>query len=158
MPEEPEKSGAEPNLELPSLFGRGRKKKRQAEEPTAEIGAEPEVSTPTEEPAPTGPVPVEGSNRRLPPTPPPPSRETEETAPVQATTAPPVDPPVEPVPEPVPVEPTPPPPAPEPVPEPTPVEPPPPTVICSPPSSIFSGQYFAEDRQSTATEYHRREP
>ena len=58
MPEDPEKSGNEPNLELPSLFGRGRKKKRQAQqpapEPTQEIDAAAtgtEVSTPVEEPA-----------------------------------------------------------------------------------------------------------
>ena len=39
MPEEPEKSGQEPNLELPSLLGFGRKKKNRKTDPAAKAPA-----------------------------------------------------------------------------------------------------------------------
>ena len=51
MPEEPEKSGQEPNLELPSLLGFGRKKKKTRKTDTvADAAATDEVAA--EEPAP----------------------------------------------------------------------------------------------------------
>ncbi|MCW2761943.1 MAG: hypothetical protein JWR85_2144 [Marmoricola sp.] len=63
MADEPEKSGQEPNLELPSLLGFGRKKRSKGEpapaqdEPTAERRG--------------GIAPVAGTAKRLPPVPPP---------------------------------------------------------------------------------------
>jgi hypothetical protein len=130
MPEGTGNRGNEPNLELPSLFGRGRKKKRQSDEspavpetaetePLAEEPAAPETEdTTTPTPTRTGPVPVEGSTRRLPPTPPPPARDLEDTVPVEPT----------PVPEPTPS------PEPTPVPEPTPSPEPTPALEPGPPA------------------------
>jgi hypothetical protein len=86
-----------PDLELPKLFGRKRKKQ----------DTEPVAVEPIDEPEPVEPADEDDATRRLPPVPPP----------VAAT---PVPPPPAPGPEPVPA----PPPAPEPIPEPTP-EPPP---------------------------------
>src|SRR6478736_3504353 len=108
MPEDPEKSGGEPNLELPSLFGRGRKKRRRTEAPPTQ--AQEEVTT-EDAPAPPGPTPVRGSTRRLPPTPPP-AAPAEDTVPVpepvSGTTPEPAEPaPLPPAPEPVPPVPAP---------------------------------------------------
>src|SRR4051794_39783427 len=114
MADDPEKRGDLPNLELPSLLGFRRKKKER--KPTDPAGPG-EASEATEAVAPSapegpetassqpGPTPVEGSVRRLPPTPPPtaptapttPTAPVEETAPVQAS-APPAEPAVEPIP------------------------------------------------------------
>src|SRR4051794_15734261 len=102
MPEDPQKPGGEPNLELPSLFSRRKKKRQSPEEPTGEAVDEtavapagaPEaesVGFPAEDPAAepsageasaeaplrAGPAPVAGSTRRVPPTPPPPARDPE---------------------------------------------------------------------------------
>jgi hypothetical protein len=98
MADEPDKSGREPNLELPSLLGFGRKKRRKgdaaadqpttevpaAEEPVTEV-APPDASDPlAADPVPEprgGIAPVEGA-KRLPPVPPPATRGEEPAAPV----------------------------------------------------------------------------
>lgn len=88
MAEEPEKSGQEPNLELPSLLGFGRRKKRRQgdavpEEPVAD--AQPAAPEPPADSESTGPLaadpvseprgglaPAADRAKRLPPVPPPP--------------------------------------------------------------------------------------
>lgn len=78
MAEDPQKGPQEPNLELPSLFGRGRKKKQKAaapEESSVEAPAEgpSDATGAPHDDAPGRPalVPTTGSGRRLPPAPPP---------------------------------------------------------------------------------------
>ena len=99
MPEEPEKSGQEPNLELPSLLGFGRKKKKNrktdtvadapatdevaAEEPAPppEPGSAAESDDPsTADPVPqarAGLAPATDRPKRKPPVPPPPATRAE---------------------------------------------------------------------------------
>ena len=131
MAEDPGKNGGGPNLELPSLFGRGRKKKQQQLEAEAELPATVEApvseAPASEASARPGPAPVEGSTRRPPPTPPPAGASTaQDTAPVRAT-APPAEPEVEP--EPVPVA----------EPEPTPVAEPEPVPVAVEQTSVLPG-------------------
>ena len=98
MPEDPEKSGQEPNLELPSLLGFGRKKKKPktdtaadasttdkvAEEepaPTAKRGSaaksdEPSTTEPVPQPR-AGLAPATDRPKRKPPVPPPPATRAE---------------------------------------------------------------------------------
>ena len=131
MADDTEQDGQEPNLELPSLFGRKKKKKQRAT-------PEPEAPLETAEEADHDTGSSDEVTRRLPPLPPP------------AATAPPVEPvpgpppvpdpvqPPEPPPVPDPVQPPEPPPAPEPVqppapvPAPEPVEPPAPVPAPTP--------------------------
>jgi len=99
MPEEPEKSGQEPNLELPSLLGFGRRKKKKrktdtvadvpaADEAVAEGPApptEPEPAVETHDPVKADPVPQARAGlapatdqpKRKPPVPPPPAARAE---------------------------------------------------------------------------------
>ena len=77
MAEDSQKGPQEPNLELPSLFGRGRKKKQKAGAPEAPTDAPlaptaPTASTTDDAPARPALVPT-GTGRRLPPSAPPPS-------------------------------------------------------------------------------------
>ncbi len=93
MADESEKRDQEPDLELPSLFGFGRKKKGRQDQRASEATAEPSVETSTDpagEPlaadpvaeAPTEIAPVAGSAKRVPPVPPPSSSAPEATQPV----------------------------------------------------------------------------
>ena len=99
MPDEPEKSGQEPNLELPSLLGFGRKKKKKsrktdtvAEAPASNEVAAEEKATPAPGPAATsddastadpvpqaraGLAPATDRPKRKPPVPPPPATRAE---------------------------------------------------------------------------------
>ena len=74
MAEDSQKGPQEPNLELPSLFGRGRKKKQQKAaapaEPAPDVAADDAAG---EAPATPALVPTTGSGRRPPPSAPPPS-------------------------------------------------------------------------------------
>ncbi len=109
MADDTEQDGQEPNLELPSLFGRKKKKQKQPEQ-AAPAAEQPEPDDSAEE-----------TTRRLPPVPPP------------SASVPPVEPAPEPAPVPVPdpvqppepvQPPVPEPPAPEPVQPPEPIHPP----------------------------------
>lgn len=110
MSDETGKSGHEPNLELPSLLGFGRKKKKRRgsdqtpAEPVAEDLAEPDISSepgsdhhagPLSAP-PGGPTPSTERPKRRPPVPPPTTRAQEPTSPVQPSPPPPVPPVTEP--------------------------------------------------------------
>ncbi len=72
MAEEPEKSGQEPNLELPSLLGFGRKMKRRRDAPAPQ-DTDPLAADPVAPPR-GGLAPATAKARRPPPTPPPGAR------------------------------------------------------------------------------------
>jgi hypothetical protein len=146
MADDTEQDGQEPNLELPSLFGRKKKQKKEPEQ----------AAPPAEQPEPTGPDDsAEELTRRLPPLPPPsatvpPVEPAPEPTPVPAPE--PVQPP-EPVPAPEPVQP------PEPVPSPAPVPPPSPEPVPDPipepapapqPDPVLVARAALEDSEETS--------
>lgn len=111
MADEPEKSGQEPNLELPSLLGFGRKKKGRAADPALDEAATtgPDLTGPdTAGPDTTGPLaadpvapprgglaPSAARAKRLPPVPPPTARKPPTPPPVERPVVQPIQQPVE---------------------------------------------------------------